>query len=61
VYGYSVTSPLRHDDPHLHLEPRAALMDERYKVAISRMGNRVRVAGSAEIGTASARRAMAPS
>ncbi|MEO7115485.1 MAG: FAD-dependent oxidoreductase, partial [Caldimonas sp.] len=35
---------------HLHLEPRSALMDERYKVAISRMGNRVRVAGSAEIG-----------
>jgi len=25
-------------------------MDERYKVAISRLGNRVRVAGSAEIG-----------
>ncbi|MGZ5158752.1 MAG: FAD-dependent oxidoreductase [Caldimonas sp.] len=50
VYGYSVTAPLRHDDQHLHLEPRAALMDERYKVAISRLGNRVRVAGSAEIG-----------
>ena len=27
-------------------------MDERYKVAISRLGNRVRVAGSAEIGVA---------
>ena len=50
VYGYSVTAPLRHDEQHLHLEPRAALMDERYKVAISRFGNRVRVAGSAEIG-----------
>ncbi|MEO5883306.1 MAG: FAD-dependent oxidoreductase [Caldimonas sp.] len=50
VYGYSVTAPLRHDEAHLHLEPRAALMDERYKVAISRFGNRVRVAGSAEIG-----------
>ena len=36
VYGYSVTAPLRHDEQHLHLEPRAALMDERYKVAISR-------------------------
>ena len=32
------------------LGPRAALMDERYKVAISRLGKRVRVAGSAEIG-----------
>jgi D-amino-acid dehydrogenase len=50
VYGYSVTAPLRHDDQHLHREPRAALMDERFKVAISRMGDRVRVAGSAEIG-----------
>jgi D-amino-acid dehydrogenase len=50
VCGYSVTAPLRHDDQHLHLEPRAALMDERYKVAISRLGQRVRVAGSAEIG-----------
>ena len=50
VHGYSVTAPLRHDDAHLHLEPRAALMDERYKVAISRLGQRVRVAGCAEIG-----------
>ena len=50
IHGYSVTAPLRHDDQHLHLEPRAALMDERYKVAISRLGQRVRVAGSAEIG-----------
>ena len=50
VHGYSVTAPLRHDEQHLHREPRAALMDERYKVAISRLGNRVRVAGSAEIG-----------
>jgi D-amino-acid dehydrogenase len=50
VHGYSVTAPLRDDEPHLHREPRAALMDERYKVAISRLGNRVRVAGSAEIG-----------
>jgi len=30
--------------------PRSGIMDERYKVAISRMGNRVRVSGSAEIG-----------
>ena len=52
IHGYSVTAPLRHDDRHLHMEPRAALMDERYKVAISRLGNRVRVAGSAEVGVA---------
>lgn len=46
VYGYSVSAPIR--EP-LNA-PRSALMDERYKVAISRLGNRVRVAGSAEIG-----------
>lgn len=46
VYGYSISAPIR--EP-LNA-PRAGLMDERYKVAISRMGNRVRVAGSAEIG-----------
>jgi len=46
VYGYSISAPVR--EP-LNA-PRSALMDERYKVAISRLGNRVRVAGSAEIG-----------
>ena len=50
VYGYSVTAPLRHVDGHAPLGPRAALMDERFKVAISRLGQRVRVAGGAEIG-----------
>lgn len=46
VYGHSVTAHIR--EP-LNA-PRSAVMDERYKVAISRMGLRVRVAGSAEIG-----------
>jgi D-amino-acid dehydrogenase len=46
VYGYSISAPIR--EP-LNA-PRGALMDERFKVAISRLGNRVRVAGSAEIG-----------
>ena len=50
VHGYSVTAPVRHVDGHAPLGPRAALMDERYKVAISRLGHRIRVAGSAEIG-----------
>jgi D-amino-acid dehydrogenase len=50
VYGYSITAPLRQHHGHPDHGPRAALMDERYKVAISRIGNRVRVAGSAEIG-----------
>ena len=48
VFGYSISVPIR--EP-LNA-PRSALMDERYKVAISRLGNRVRVAGSAEIGGA---------
>ena len=46
VYGYSISAPIR----EMLNAPRSALMDERYKVAISRLGNRVRVAGSAEIG-----------
>ena len=46
VYGYSISAPI--GEP-LNA-PRSALMDERYKVAITRQGNRVRVAGSAEIG-----------
>ncbi|MBH2008959.1 MAG: D-amino acid dehydrogenase [Xanthomonadaceae bacterium] len=46
VYGYSISAPIRES---LNA-PISALMDERYKVAISRLGNRVRVAGSAEIG-----------
>ncbi|MEO5669105.1 MAG: D-amino acid dehydrogenase [Ramlibacter sp.] len=52
VYGYSISAPIR--EP-LNA-PRSALMDERYKVAITRLGNRVRVAGSAEIGGALARK-----
>jgi D-amino-acid dehydrogenase len=46
VYGYSISAPIRESVN----APRSALMDERYKVAIARLGNRVRVAGSAEIG-----------
>ena len=46
VHGYSLTAPVREPLD----APRSGLMDERYKVSISRIGNRVRVAGSAEIG-----------
>lgn len=46
VYGYSITASIR--EP-LNA-PRSAVMDERFKVAISRLGLRVRVAGSAELG-----------
>jgi D-amino-acid dehydrogenase len=50
VYGYSLTAPLREATEHGEVGPRATLMDERYKVAISRLGRRVRVAGGAELG-----------
>ena len=50
VHGYSVTAPLRHIDGLTPLGPRSALMDERYKVAISRLGQRIRVSGCAELG-----------
>ena len=60
VYGYSVTAPVRHVDGHEPLGPRAALMDERFKVAISRLGQRIRVSGSAEIGGHAADMRAAP-
>jgi D-amino-acid dehydrogenase len=46
VHGYSISATVRQS---VHA-PRSAIMDERFKVAIARMGNRVRVAGSAELG-----------
>jgi len=50
VYGYSITAPLRELTEHGEVGPRSTLVDERYKVAISRLGKRLRVAGSAELG-----------
>ena len=46
VYGYSVSA---HIPEPVHA-PRSGVMDERFKVSITRLGQRVRVAGSAEIG-----------
>lgn len=48
VKGYSVTASIKHFEE----APRAALMDDRYKVSIVRMGNRIRLAGLAELGAA---------
>ncbi len=51
VHGYSITAPLRPlDSHHPQRGPASAVMDEQYKVAVSRLGQRVRVAGSAELG-----------
>jgi D-amino-acid dehydrogenase len=47
VKGYSATAVIR----DLDTAPRGALMDEAYKVAIARMGNRIRIAGIAELGS----------
>jgi D-amino-acid dehydrogenase len=46
VKGYSITLPVGRFDR----APRASVMDERNKVAITRLGNRVRAAGTAELG-----------
>ena len=46
VHGYSISANIREAMD----APLGALMDERYKVAISRLGNRIRVAGGAELG-----------
>lgn len=47
IKGYSATASIRNFDE----APIAALMDESYKVAISRMGTRIRIAGMAELGS----------
>ncbi|MBA4177373.1 MAG: amino acid dehydrogenase [Leptothrix sp. (in: Bacteria)] len=52
VYGASITAPLRHLDGLHAPGPRAALTDERHQVSITRLGQRVRIAGGAEIGGA---------
>ena len=46
VKGYSATVAIREPT----YAPIASVMDEAYKVAIVRMGNRLRVAGTAELG-----------
>ena len=45
VKGYSVTIPIEDDAK----APQSTIMDETHKVAITRLGDRIRVAGQAEI------------
>ncbi|PVH30336.1 D-amino acid dehydrogenase [Pararhodobacter oceanensis] len=45
VKGYSVTLPVTEDA----FAPQSTIMDETHKVAITRLGDRIRVAGQAEI------------
>jgi D-amino-acid dehydrogenase len=46
VKGYSLTARITRDE----FAPLVSVMDEAYKVAITRMGNRLRIAGTAELG-----------
>jgi D-amino-acid dehydrogenase len=45
VKGYSITVPVREEA----CAPVSTVMDESYKVAITRLGNRIRVGGTAEV------------
>jgi D-amino-acid dehydrogenase len=45
VKGYSITVPLADDQA----APVSTVMDESYKVAITRLGDRIRVGGTAEV------------
>ncbi len=45
IKGYSITLPVTDDQA----APQSTIMDETHKVAITRLGDRIRVAGQAEI------------
>jgi D-amino-acid dehydrogenase len=46
VKGYSLTVPITDES----VAPQSTIMDESYKVAITRLGDRIRVGGTAEVG-----------
>jgi D-amino-acid dehydrogenase len=46
VKGYSLTVPIVNGN----VAPESTIMDETYKVAITRLGDRIRVGGTAEVG-----------
>jgi D-amino-acid dehydrogenase len=47
VKGYSITVPIVDEAS----SPQSTVMDETYKVAITRLGDRIRVGGTAEVGS----------
>jgi D-amino-acid dehydrogenase len=49
VKGYSITLPIA----RFERAPQSSVMDEHTKVAITRLGNRIRAAGTAELGASS--------
>ena len=46
--GYSITIDLADDESRLHA-PRVSLLDDQYKLVASRLGERLRIAGIAEL------------
>jgi D-amino-acid dehydrogenase len=50
VKGYSATAVIKDYDE----SPRASVIDDTFKVSVSRMGNRIRIAGTAELGSRTA-------
>jgi D-amino-acid dehydrogenase len=46
IKGYSITAPVADEAG----APQSTVMDETYKVAITRLGDRIRVGGTAEVG-----------
>lgn len=50
LHGSSITAPLQLHDALPDPGPLSAVVDQRFKVSISRLGNRVRVAGGAQLG-----------
>ena len=56
VYGYSLTAAIRHVDGQPDNGPASAVIDTEFGVAITRLGQRLRVAGLADLGRPSAAR-----
>jgi D-amino-acid dehydrogenase len=50
VKGYSITLPLSTQATHPGSAPESTVMDETHKVAITRLGDRIRAGGTAELG-----------
>lgn len=50
VWGTTITAPLRHFEAHPDAGPRAGLIDLRDGVAMTRAGQRVRIAGGLRVG-----------
>ncbi len=52
AYSHSLTAPLRHVDGLPDPAPRAAVVDGQAQICITRLGNRLRVAGTGAAGSA---------